>query len=123
MPTQFVSSPSADSNAIPWLLLQAVSNEGDGKFSDVTYIQRVNTVGGTAPATAGDATHLEARVPYTAEYYFYRTHRSDADEITEWNRNMLAAFFKGGLSPLVATRAGAIVSASVYDAVNGIERR
>src|SRR6266446_6396980 len=55
-------SPSADPNAIPWLLLQAVSNEGDGRFSDVTYIQRVNTVGGTAPATAGDAMHLEARV-------------------------------------------------------------
>src|SRR5437016_13662742 len=39
-------STSADPNAIPWLLLQAVSNAGDGKFSGVTYIQRLNTVGG-----------------------------------------------------------------------------
>ena len=100
-----------------------MSNEGHGKFSAVTYIQRVNTVGGTAPTTGRDAMHLEARVPYTAEYYFYRVHSSTIDEVTEWNRNMLAAFSKGGLSPLVATRAGAIVSAAVYDAVNGIERR
>ncbi|PYJ94863.1 MAG: hypothetical protein DME23_24675 [Verrucomicrobia bacterium] len=115
-------SPSAVPNAIPWLLLQAVSNAGHGKLSDVTYIQRVNTTGGTAPTAGGDATHLEARVPYTAEYYFYRAHRSTIDEVTEWNRNMLAALFKSGLSPLVATRAGAIVSAAVYDAVNGIDR-
>ena len=78
---------------------------------------------GFSPTTGGDTTHLEARVPYTAEYYFYRANRSTIDEVTEWNRNMLAALFKSGLSPLVATRAGAIVSAAVYDAVNGIERR
>jgi len=36
------------------------------------YIQRINTVGGTAPATAGAFVGDEARVPYTAEYYFYR---------------------------------------------------
>jgi len=77
-------SPSADPNAIPWLLLQASTNSGDGKFSDVTYIQRVNTVGGIAPATAGDAMHLEARVPYTAEYYFYEKQHT-ADEVLDWN--------------------------------------
>ncbi|PYK00809.1 MAG: hypothetical protein DME23_06045, partial [Verrucomicrobia bacterium] len=115
-------SPPADPNAIAWVLLQAASNAGQGKLSDVTYIQRVNTTGGTAPTDGGDATHLEARVPYTAEYYFYRAHRSTIDEVTEWNRNMLAALLKAGLSPLVATRAGAIVAASVYDAVNGIDR-
>jgi hypothetical protein len=38
----------------------------------VTFIQRVNTIGGTAPAEAGLFVGDEARVPYTAEYYFYR---------------------------------------------------
>jgi hypothetical protein len=59
-------------NAIPWLLLRAVSNEGPGIFQRVTSIQRVNTVGGLAPATPGTVVGEEARVPYTTEYFFYR---------------------------------------------------
>jgi len=35
-------------------------------------MQRFNTIGGTAPAEAGTVFGEEARVPYTAEYYFYR---------------------------------------------------
>ena len=62
----------ADPASIPWLLLRKVSSEGPGIFSHVTYIQRLNTVGGTAPATPGAFTGAEARVPYTAEYFFYR---------------------------------------------------
>ena len=123
MPTQFVSSPSADSNAIPWLLLQAVSNEGDGKFSDVTYIQRVNTVGGTAPATAGDAMHLEARVPYTAEYFFYRKQHSAAEEVLDWNAMFNRAILLSSYVSAGAFRPAAIVHAAMFDAVNGIERR
>jgi hypothetical protein len=48
-----------------------------------------------------------------------------ADEVADWNRNM----FKAGLaatpptSPLNMSRVAAIVQASVFDAVNGIERR
>jgi hypothetical protein len=41
-------------------------------ISRVTHIQRVNTIGGTAPAQAGAFVGEEARVPYTAEYYFHR---------------------------------------------------
>ena len=63
-----------DPDAIPWLLLQAVSSEGPGIFHRVTYIQRVNTVGGKAPAEPGDFPGEVARVPYAAEYYFYRAH-------------------------------------------------
>jgi hypothetical protein len=65
-------APSGD--AIPWLLLQAKSVGPAGDFSQVTSIQRVNTVGGTAPrngcsqATVGQS----ARVAYTADYYFFR---------------------------------------------------
>ena len=63
---------SVDSTAIDWLLLQAVSTDGPGIFKPVTYIQRVNTVGGKAPATPGTSICAEVKVPYTAEYYFYR---------------------------------------------------
>jgi hypothetical protein len=59
--------------SIPWLLLGAVSNEGHGVFSNVSFIQRLNTAGGLAPAAAGTVVGEESRVPYTAEYYFYRT--------------------------------------------------
>jgi hypothetical protein len=57
---------------IPWLRLAAASNDGHGVFQDVTYIQRLNTSGGVAPATPGVIIGELARVPYTADYYFYR---------------------------------------------------
>lgn len=65
-------SCTPDSTAIPWLLLETVSNDGPGIFSSVTYVQRVNTTGGLAPASPGSFVGAEAKVPYTAEYYFYR---------------------------------------------------
>lgn len=63
---------TADPEAIDWLLLKAVSNEGPGPLARVTYIQRVFTTGGLAPAEAGDFVGEEARIPYTALYVFYR---------------------------------------------------
>jgi hypothetical protein len=62
-----------DPTAIPWLSLDVVSSEGPGIFRRVTFIQRLNTVGGTAPTSPGSFTGEEVRVPYTAEYFFYRT--------------------------------------------------
>lgn len=62
-----------DPDAIPWLLLGAVSNDGPGVFHRVTRIQRVNTVGGNAPTDPGSFIGDVVRVPYTAEYFFYRT--------------------------------------------------
>lgn len=58
---------------IPWLLLRAKSTQGAGVLAQVSYIQRVETAGGTAPATGCDAAHAgaEARVDYTASYVFY----------------------------------------------------
>ena len=64
-----------DSSAIPWLLLSAKSTSGTGVFSQTKSIQRVHTVGGTAPteacsqAQAGKVT----RVGYKAKYDFYVT--------------------------------------------------
>ncbi len=47
-----------------------------------------------------------------------------ADEVTDWNRIMFeAALVPPATSPIVMTRVAAIVQASVFDAVNGIERR
>jgi len=59
-------------SAIPWLLLGAVHSDGPGIFDGITFIQRVNTVGGIAPAAPGNYPGEVARVPYTAHYYFYR---------------------------------------------------
>jgi hypothetical protein len=67
------NAASPDPAAIPWLLLQARSNQGTGLFSSVTYVQRLNTTGGRAPAVGCDQAHRgqELRVPYTATYVFY----------------------------------------------------
>ena len=58
------------SGAIPWLLLSTQSVGGTGYFADVTSIQRVSTTGGIAPAGGCEA-GKQARVPYTADYYFF----------------------------------------------------
>jgi len=67
-----VADCAPHSNTIPWLLLQSISNDGPGIFRRVTYIQRVNTTGGQRPICPGTSIGEEARIPYTAEYYFYR---------------------------------------------------
>ena len=64
------------SGAIPWLLLTTKSSGPTGAFSNVTSIQRVNTVGGIAPATPCTAqlTGTPARVPYAADYRLFTAH-------------------------------------------------
>jgi Protein of unknown function (DUF3455) len=55
---------------IAWLLLQAVATS-PGRLAQTTWIQRLNTTGGVAPAgtcTPGATT----AVPYTADYFFWR---------------------------------------------------
>jgi hypothetical protein len=78
---------SADSafvepGAINWLLLEAAitesGHEGGDTLTDTTYIQRVNTSGGIAPATGcSDPGHVGAvaLVPYSTDYFFYRAAR------------------------------------------------
>jgi hypothetical protein len=65
------SAPSPNATSIPLLLLHAVTAEGPGIFARTTYIQRVNTLGGVAPSGPGASVGEQARVPYTAEYFFY----------------------------------------------------
>jgi len=67
-----VDGCTPDPSTIPWLLLERVSTDGAGIFKKVTYIHRVNTSGGLAPTAPGSVVGEERRVPYTAEYYFYR---------------------------------------------------
>jgi hypothetical protein len=61
--------------AIPWLLIPKKSADATGLFSVITFAQRINTVGGVAPAAAdcnaGTATSV-SKVPYTATYYLYQ---------------------------------------------------
>jgi len=59
---------------IAWLWLAATPNGSDGKFAGVTSVLRVATKGGVEPSGGCDASHAgqEARVPYTADYYFYK---------------------------------------------------
>jgi hypothetical protein len=66
-----VASATVNPNAIPWLKLAAVSTSGTGPLAATTFIQRVNTVGGKAPARAGAPGEV-VYVPYTAHYWFYR---------------------------------------------------
>jgi Protein of unknown function (DUF3455) len=65
-------------DAIPWLLLEVVGAEdgptGGHTLTATTFIQRLNTSGGTAPSTGCTlSTDVGKRVlvPYTADYIFY----------------------------------------------------
>lgn len=63
-----VDAPAA--GAIPWLLLETTSDAAPGRLARVTHVQRVNTVGGVAPAGACGEVGRRARVPYTSDYVF-----------------------------------------------------
>ena len=69
------SDPSCpNSGAIPCLLLQSIGNQqgptGGELLADTTYIQRLNTNGGSAPTTACTVGQTQL-VPYTADYHFF----------------------------------------------------
>jgi Protein of unknown function (DUF3455) len=74
-------------SAIPWLLLEVVGEEdgptGGHKLTDTTFIHRLNTSGGVAPATGCSmSTDVGKRafVPYTTDYYFYKAADSEEDD-------------------------------------------
>ncbi len=66
-----VPAPSAAPASIPQLLITAKTTRGPGVFGGVTFIQRLATVGGVAPATACTP-GATASVPYQAVYRFFR---------------------------------------------------
>ena len=72
-----------DATAIPWLRLKATSTaagSGGDRLVATTFIQRVNTKGGVAPAptdptnpcNASTVGKQQARVDYKADYYFWK---------------------------------------------------
>jgi hypothetical protein len=63
-----------DPHAIPWLLLAVKSANGEGLLGGIASIQRVETVGGQAPADgcSRERSGAVARVDYRAKYRFYR---------------------------------------------------
>ena len=71
--TGAVVKSSPVDGAVPQLLLRATANRGesgDGLFSDVTFVQRLNTQGGVAP-TVSCKDGQTASVPYQADYRFW----------------------------------------------------
>jgi hypothetical protein len=74
---------TVEPTAIPWLLLRVTSTtpgpDGGDRLAGTTFIQRVKTTGGLAPMSGCDAAHLgaEQKVPYTSDYYFYRSGTSN----------------------------------------------
>ena len=60
--------------SIPLQLVKGNPAMGSGAMQGVTYIQRVNTQGGVAPATPCTAANLSAKqiVKYQADYIFYK---------------------------------------------------
>jgi hypothetical protein len=66
---------SPDASSIPWLLVSATGHTGEGVFSKVSSIQRINTRGGKPPAGAectAANNGAESKSSYAADYYFYR---------------------------------------------------
>ncbi|MEO7208715.1 MAG: DUF3455 domain-containing protein [Steroidobacteraceae bacterium] len=67
------SSPSPKPNSIPWLLLKARATAGNGLFTHVQFILRINTAGGSLPAAdcRREQAGQQLRAAYTADYLFY----------------------------------------------------
>jgi Protein of unknown function (DUF3455) len=71
---QLAVSPGA-AGSIPLQLVQAAPSTGTGAMTDVTYIQRLKTVGGVAPATpvcAAANVGTKTTVGYQADYVFFK---------------------------------------------------
>ena len=71
--TQLAIAPAGAGN-IPYQLVKANPAMGTGAMQGVTYIQRVATQGGVAPASACAASNLGQKeiVKYQADYIFWR---------------------------------------------------
>jgi hypothetical protein len=71
--TQLAVAPAAAGN-IPLQLVKANPATGSGAMNGITYIQRVNTVGGVAPTMPCNATSIGTRqiVDYQADYILYK---------------------------------------------------
>jgi len=73
MPTRRVVAPAAAGN-IPMQLVKTEPAMGNGAMTGISYIQRVNTKGGTAPSDPCTSAVAGSRktVPYQADYVFFK---------------------------------------------------
>jgi hypothetical protein len=71
---QLATAPAVNAGAIPLQLVQAAPAVGNGVMQGVTYIQRLNTVGGIAPQEpcAASSAGQRRQVKYEADYVFYK---------------------------------------------------
>lgn len=73
-----------EQGAIAWVLLEVVGHmdgpNGGDRLSETTFVQRLNTHGGLAPADCASSADIGKRafVPYRANYFFY--HGPDQDK-------------------------------------------
>ena len=65
------NTPGTNANDIPWLKLEVASHKGTGRLSDVTTVQRINTVGGALKGSC-DREKAGRGMPYAADYVFLR---------------------------------------------------
>ena len=65
------NAPGKTANDIAWLKLEVTVHRGDGALSQVTTVQRINTVGGKLDG-ACERTGETRAMPYTADYIFLR---------------------------------------------------
>jgi hypothetical protein len=65
------NAPGAGDGDIPWLKLEVASHKGTGQLSDVTTVQRINTIGGVLKG-ACDRENAGRGMPYSADYVFLK---------------------------------------------------
>jgi hypothetical protein len=65
------NAPGTNANDIPWLKLEVASHTGSGKLSDVTTVQRINTIGGILKDSC-DRPGSGRGMPYAADYVFLK---------------------------------------------------
>ena len=67
-------APSKAHDSVPQLLLTATTDDHDGVFKGVSFVQRLRTVGGLPPDYGCDDAHVGAKLgrQYSAYYLFYK---------------------------------------------------
>jgi hypothetical protein len=74
------NAPGANTSDIPWLKLEVASRRGSGILSDVTTVQRINTVGGKLDGACDKAGTFKS-APYSADYVFCARARPPATTV------------------------------------------
>ena len=65
------NAPGAGAGDVAWLKLEVNSHKGSGQLSDVTTVQRINTVGGVLAGSC-DRQGAGRGMPYSADYVFLK---------------------------------------------------